>query len=595
MNGFILPYLGQISKLRLIIADLKKSIDWYKQNNQIMSELLRKNNINYQMKLKMPEFSKKIQQTIQDIDNAKEKTVADEKNSKILNEMLDICFKKAKKVQYSDDFKAFSYSLYCSSELGYRSLRAHFPFPSESCLRKKFSKKVKDLEEELSSIDHVKNLLNKRSELYGNLHHKKIQCTLVIDVFTTTTITPYTKRRYIDGNKSNCFLFLIEQLNKNLKIFPVFLYETENGMADDKTFEFINKIIEYSKTTNFVLKYVSVDGDKNYQGRFVESNNLIDQLIQKKQLKSAFQVIDDNIGFQIADFLHLLKNARSRLLNANIVIRPDMTNDSVQYFELMKDKEVFDLIKDVSSLAKLRDELPKNLFCFQTLFRLIDEKYSFSTFFYFFVYTLWNESIFNVHFGPSTRKYFLKIILEIFIRIKSYYEKCTFDKNVYEKKAIDHPFVTFITKEKIPRILNTLTVLIKEIEESFDDNLGLSRLGSHPIENFIGRIRSLCHMDNRFETVLHNLARYELIVRDFESCYLEFRSRHNSPGGTVVKQMGNDFKCLFDQSFDPSNIVNWIFQYLGFDIFSKDNKLNEFLGMLQNFSIENPYSKVKLP
>ena len=58
-----------------------------------------------------------------------------------------------------------------------------------------------------------------------------------------------------------------------------------------------------------------------------------------------------------------------------------------------------------------------------------------------------------------------------------------------------------MTKDKIPRVINTLTVLIKEIEESIDDSLGLSRLGSQPIENFIGRIRALCHMDNRFETV----------------------------------------------------------------------------------------------
>lgn len=69
----------------------------------------------------------------------------------------------------------------------------------------------------------------------------------------------------------------------------------------------------------------------------------------------------------------------------------------------------------------------KNLFCFQALFRIIEKKYSFSTFFYFFVYSLWNESIFN-----------------------------------------DHPFVTFIT-----RAINTLVVIIKEIEESIDDHIQL--------------------------------------------------------------------------------------------------------------------------
>ena len=90
----------------------------------------------------------------------------------------------------------------------------------------------------------------------------------------------------------------------------------------------------------------------------------------------------------------------------------------------------------------LLEKKPKNLFCFQGLFRIIEKKYSFSTFFYFFVYSLWNESIFN-----------------------------------------DHPFVTFIT-----RAINTLVVIIKEIEESIDDHI---KLRIH-----IGRIRALCHMDN---------------------------------------------------------------------------------------------------
>ena len=74
----------------------------------------------------------------------------------------------------------------------------------------------------------------------------------------------------------------------------------------------------------------------------IESSNLIDELIQKKQLDASFHAIDGKNGFQIADFLHLLKNARSRRLNANVVINPTSTFDSFQYFEFMKDPEIND-------------------------------------------------------------------------------------------------------------------------------------------------------------------------------------------------------------------------------------------------------------
>lgn len=65
-------------------------------------------------------------------------------------------FKKTNKVEYSPGFKALTYSLYCSSELCYRS---KLPFPSESCLRKTFHNPLNLLQKQLSSIENVRDLL----------------------------------------------------------------------------------------------------------------------------------------------------------------------------------------------------------------------------------------------------------------------------------------------------------------------------------------------------------------------------------------------------------------------------------------------------
>lgn len=248
------------------------------------------------------------------------------------------------------------------------------------------------------------------------------------------------------------------------------------------------------------------------------------------------------------------------------------------------------MIKDTSTLAKLRDELPKNLFCFDTMFK-IRERHTKSTLFYFFTYSLWNEAIFNEKISPKTRLYFLFITLCIFSRLESFYNSKEFDQKVFEKKGIDHQFISFITKDKIIRIINTLIVIIKEIISSSDGKLGLNRLGSHTIENFIGRIRSLCHQDNRFETVLHNLSRYELIVRDFDQCFLVFKPRHTNPGGSVLSQEGADF----DSEFEPDTIVEWLFQSVGMSDETEDNQLNAFFEKLKEFSDKYPYPKVNLP
>lgn len=230
------------------------------------------------------------------------------------------------------------------------------------------------------------------------------------------------------------------------------------------------------------------------------------------------------------------------------------------------------------------------MFCFETALKLY-QKYSFSTFFYFFTYSLWNESLFNKTLGPKTRYYFVLIALCIFIKIDFYYNSKTFHEKVYEKKGDDHEFISFVSKNKIPRIINTLLVFLKEIAESTDDSLGLNRLGSHCIENFIGRIRCLCHMDNRFETILHNISRYEMIVRDFDECFLVFKPKHSNPGGTVLNQEGNEI----DQLFDAWTVASWLFEGAGLEEPSEKNELDVFLTSLSEFSRNNPYQKVNLP
>ena len=118
-------------------------------------------------------------------------------------------------------------------------------------------------------------------------------------------------------------------------------------------------------------------------------------------------------------------------------------------------------------------------------------------------------------------------------------------------------------------MINTLVAIIKEIDQSEGGGiLGLNRIESHAIENYIGRIRSLCHKDNRFETILHNLARYELIVRDFDQWYFIYNPRYSNPGGCVLNPTGSEF----DFDCDPQVISNWLFEEIEIDKKTKEIK-----------------------
>ena len=98
-------------------------------------------------------------------------------------------------------------------------------------------------------------------------------------------------------------------------------------------------------------------------------------------------------------------------------------------------------------------------------------------------------------------------------------------------------------------------------------------------------------MDNRFETILHNISRYEMIVRDFDECFLVFKLKHSNPGGIVLNQEGNEI----DQLFDAWTVASWLFEGAGLEEPSEKNELEVFLTSLSEFSRNNPYQKVNLP
>ena len=131
----------------------------------------------------------------------------------------------------------------------------------------------------------------------------------------------------------------------------------------------------------------------------------------------------------------------------------------------------------------------------------------------------------NPYFSNKTRIYFLRIVFEFFREILLKYDDFQFNSNVKIKSGETETFVFFCPKHKIQTILNTLLVTICEIKH-LKSIIPLYRLGY--------RIRMLCRDDNRFQTILHNLARNEFIMH-------HVYQKHSNPGGLSTRSDGSIF------------------------------------------------------
>ena len=487
--------------------------------------------------------------------------------------------------RYSNKLKVYAYTLYCLCPAAYRAIKKDFRLPSERCLRKSFETKIKKIEKNITNLNAVKLSIPLNYFYFKFI----IPCTLIVDAFSISAITPFNKVKYTDKTKNNCFLFLIAPHMPQYPIFPIFLYESDSDTSDSYTQFCIESIINQFKDTRFQIKYTSVDGDPGYSERFNQHfQKILNDIINSDEEK-AFKKIEEIFGFQIGDFLHFLKNGRSKILNKKIVINPETTDDFMDFILLLQDKIIFNYIRDTSTLAKMRDEYAINLFNFQTAL-YIYMKYSATTFIYFLIYSLWCESILNPHFSNQTRIYFLKIVYEFFKSIYLKYDHFKFNSKVKVKSGDPDSFVFFCPKHKIQRILNTLLVTIYEIKNS-KTIIGIYRLGSHCIENFIGRIRMLCRHDNRFQTVLHNLARYEFIMHQCFSNHFVFNRKHSNPGGVSTRIDGS----TFNEEYNPKDIVNELLSLIKLENPQNDKILPTFLKNLELFSTKNTFKKLKIP
>jgi hypothetical protein len=80
--------------------------------------------------------------------------------------------------------------------------------------------------------------------------------------------------------------------------------------------------------------------------------------------------------------------------------------------------------------------------------------------------------------------------------------------------------VTFTTQGKLGRFAFTFAAQLIALQ-SGNSNLGLDRIGSHTIENYIGNIRLICHGDNRAVTVERQVSRFELARHLFRNLCIE--------------------------------------------------------------------------
>ena len=445
-----------------------------------------------QEKQKYDNFISNIEEKAQKIE------VKEEINNQNINQRLNAALLKSfdeNKKQYPNNY-SYSQEVYDVSHLlhnicpkSYEILRKIFILPSEKSISDKYDEEENELLEGIQKVENMPRIIEKYRQFY-NLN-EVFECILSIDAAGLDR--PNKK------SKSYVFLFDLQPLNPLLKCIPIHIYAKENGNSNDAIINIINHIIEQLKLLGIIIKIVATDGDTGYNKKSYETFSKYISIFEKDGFLATIEnIIYSDEVFWISDFLHILKLARKRLIQCSITVK-----NSVEHVFSNKTIEAVlklgSVLTDESGNGFMKDFYPLKLFSFENL-NILLESQLYDEYLYFLPFCLWTEAILSNNLTKKTRLYFLRIAFQILYCFYHQVTNVKFMKGITIRKTKNSIAQFFNNQIFIIRCLNTLLITYSLILKQ--DSIKLSRIGSHPLENFFGHIRILCKNFDSFENFL---------------------------------------------------------------------------------------------
>lgn len=196
-------------------------------------------------------------------------------------------------------------------------------------------------------------------------------------------------------------MFLMCQIISKYKPFISHLIPTKTGNANSEIDSILEQIKKQSYSSNFLVKYISMDGDSHYSPFFRQQFDKLFQLYLENDLDSFNLKFTEFLAILITDPLHIWKNLRTRIFHV-VIINPYVSSNSFTASTLNNVLDLGPILLDKSQVAKMRDEFATGLFNFKNAFELFD-KYTKESFCYIFLTALWFKPILNVHISPDSR------------------------------------------------------------------------------------------------------------------------------------------------------------------------------------------------
>lgn len=288
---------------------------------------------------------------------------------------------------------------------------------------------------------------------------------------------------------------------------------TNNGTSNKSIVEKLDEIIFLiEKENKFVVDFIATDGDSAFDKKHKKFFKIIESILQDQTCyKEKVLKLKDQKHIPVSDFLHLLKNARSHLLNHIMMVDPDSLKCvSMSLFQEIT--QISNVINDRSSISAQKDSYTLELFSWLTFEKLLINKH-FEGDYYVLPFCYLIQAVCSQNLNREERLTLLEFA------VYNFYDQL---RNVRKSEPTDF-FTPSFTENSLGTLFREEIFIIRCINTCFAfsialfkyDNVAFSRIGTHNNENYFGKIRLLSHYNYSFTNFLRGVANTILLNRIF--------------------------------------------------------------------------------
>lgn len=363
-------------------------------------------------------------------------------------------------------------------------------------------------------------------------NHKIIYATLAGDA----------AQMYEKDIAKNLYCFELLPVESIYNVASIHFQFFDKGSAPPILREIFKDIIKELRKLDVRVIFTATDGEKAIDKTH---NDFFNQYILKQINKPFFEIVDsfsiDDI-IPLSDILHLLKNARSHILDHLIFI--DAQNlISVNKYLMSVELGFPRFITDTSKESRMKDGYAIEFFSWKTFVEL-ERAGRYDASFFILPFLCLQESVRSSSLTCRDRLCFLEIAFKCFIFTYSQIINKSYPKYISEVYSSDSVGTYIGSKTWIIRCINTTIGIARAINlhiKGFFNNLHLGRLSSHDVECFFGMLRRLAlgneSTSMAIDIVLKSML-YKIILNETNITFTK-KTRVNA-GGVIMKNYSPD-------------------------------------------------------